>query len=75
VEQQQKRQQRDDRVIQSGGTVYAKDGREAVLKRQRQADEKAATAAERAWKRRKTQDNSRIQSTQDPFIHWVPGQN
>jgi hypothetical protein len=34
VEQQQKRQQWDGRVIQSGGTVYTKDGREAVLKRQ-----------------------------------------
>ena len=30
VEQRQKRQQRDGRVIQSWGTVYAKDGREAV---------------------------------------------
>ena len=75
VEQRQKWQQRDGRVIQNRGTVYAKDGREAVLKRQQQADEKAAAVAERARKRRKTQDNSRTQPTQDPFIHWVPRQN
>ena len=75
VEQRQKRQQRDGRVVQSGGTVYTKDGREAVLKRHQQAEEKAAAAAERARKRRKAQDQSRNQHTQDPFIHWVPGQN
>ena len=72
VEERQKRQQRDGRVVQSGGTVYAKDGREAVLKRKQQAEEKAAATAERAQKRRKAKE---IIPPSDPFIHWVPDQN
>jgi hypothetical protein len=65
VEQRQKRQQRDGRVIQSGGTVYAKDGQEAVLKRKQQVEEKAAAAAERAQKKKKPKTNN---PPNDPFI-------
>jgi hypothetical protein len=65
VEQRQKRQQRDGRVIQSGGTVYGKDRRKAVLKRKQQVEEKAAAAAEQAQKKKKPKTNN---PPDDPFI-------
>ncbi|KAF2177076.1 hypothetical protein K469DRAFT_721028 [Zopfia rhizophila CBS 207.26] len=45
VEQRQKRQQGDRRVVQKGRTIYAKAARDAVTKRNQNAADKAAGKA------------------------------